>query len=72
MHINCLFIIGGGKTQSIEGTTQGDLAAMEIYAIATIPTIPMILMLVEISLQINYKTLTAAYADEFTAARPID
>ena len=69
MHINCLFIIGGGKTQSIEGTTQGDLAAMEIYAIATVP---MILMLVEISLQINYKTLTAAYADEFTAARPID
>lgn len=69
MHINCLFIIGGGKTQSIEGTTQGDLAVMEIYAIATVP---MILMLVEISLQINYKTLTAAYADEFTAARPID
>ena len=69
MHINCLFIIGGGKTQPIEGTTQGDLAAMEIYAIATVP---MILMLVEISLQINYKTLTAAYADEFTAARPID
>ena len=69
MHINCLFIVGGGKTQSIEGTTQGDLAAMEIYAIATVP---MILMLVEISLQINYKTLTAAYADEFTAARPID
>ena len=69
MHINCLFIIGGGKTQSIEGTTQGDLAAMEIYAVATVP---MILMLVEISLQINYKTLTAAYADEFTAARPID
>ena len=69
MHINCLFIIGGGKTQSIEGTTQGDLAAMEIYAIATVP---MILVLVEISLQINYKTLTAAYADEFTAARPID
>ena len=53
----------------MEGTTQGDLTAMEIYAIATVP---MILMLVEISLQINYKTLTAAYADEFTAARPID
>ena len=53
----------------MEGTTQGDLTAMEIYAIATVP---MILMLVEISLQINYNILTAAYADDFTTAGPID
>ena len=53
----------------MEETTQGDLAAMEIYAIATAP---MIFMLVEISLQRNYNTLTAAYADDFTTAGPID
>ena len=53
----------------MEGTTQGDLTAIEIYAIATVP---MILMLVEISLKINYNILTAAYADDFAAARPID
>lgn len=57
------------KTKSMEGTTQGNLTAMEIYAIATVP---MILMLVEIGLQINYNILTAAYADDFAAARPID
>ena len=44
---NRLFIIGGEKIQPVKGTTQGDLAAMVIYAIAITP---MILILVEISL----------------------
>ena len=52
--INCLFILGGGKTQLMEGTTQGDLAAMEIYAIATVP---MIFMLVEIKLQYPHSSI---------------
>ena len=45
-----LFIIGAGEVQSMEGTRQGDPAAMEIYAIAIIP---FILMLVEIRMQDN-------------------
>ena len=49
--------------------TQGDAGAMAIDAIAIIP---MILMLVEISLQGNYNIFTATYADDLTAARPID
>ena len=42
---------------------------MAFYAIAIIS---MILMLVEISLQGNYNTFTAAYTDDLTAAGPID
>ena len=53
----------------MEGITQGDPVVMAIYAIAIVP---MILMLVEISLQGNYNTFTAAYADDLTAAGPID
>ena len=64
-----LFIIGGGEIQSMEGTTQGDPAAMVIYAIAIIP---LILMLVEIRMQDNNHTKTAAYADDLTVAGPID
>ena len=52
----------------MEGTTQDDLAAMAIYAIAIIPKI---VMLVEISLQRNYNTITAAYTDDLTTASPI-
>ena len=44
---NHFIIISGGEIQSIKGTTQGDPAAMVIYAIAIVP---MILMLVEINL----------------------
>ena len=64
-----LFMIGGGEIQSMEGTTQGDPAAMVIYAIAIIP---LILMLVEIRMQDNNHTKTAAYADDLTVAGPID
>ena len=64
-----LFIIGGGEIQSMEGTTQGDPAAMVIYAIAIIP---LILMLVEIRMQDNNHTKKAAYADDLTVAGPID
>ena len=53
----------------MEGTMQGDLAAMVIYAI---PVIPLILMLVEIRMQDNNHTKTAAYADDLTVAGPID
>ena len=68
--LNCrLFIIGGGEIQSMEGTTQGDPAAMVIYAIAIIP---LILMLVEIRMQDNNHTKTTAYADDLTVAGPID
>ena len=53
----------------MEGIMQGDLAAMVIY---TIPVIPLILMLVEIRMQDNNHTKTAAYADDLTVAGPID
>ena len=64
-----LFIIGGEEIQSMEGTTQSDSAAMVIYAIAIVP---LILMLVEIRMQDNNQTKTAAYVDDLTAAGPID
>ena len=64
-----LFIIGGGEIQSMEGTTQGDPAAMVIYVIAIIP---LIFMLVEIRMQDNNHTKTAAYADDLTVAGPIN
>ena len=60
-----LLIIGGRKIQSMEGTTQGDPAAMVIYAKAIIL---LILMLEEIRMQNNRHTKTAAYADDLTAA----
>ena len=40
-----LFIIGGYKLKSTEGTTQADSAAWIIYAIATIP---LVLIIIEI------------------------
>ena len=63
-----LFIIGGGEIQSMEGTTQDDPAAVVIYAKAIIP---LILMLVEIRMQDNNHTKTAAYADDLTVTGPI-
>ena len=42
-----LFIIGGSELKSCEGTTQGDPAAMAIYAIATIPLLLMLIDQVE-------------------------
>ena len=62
-------MIGGEECQSVEGTTQGDLAAIVIYAIAIIPVI---LMVVEISLQGNCNTFTAVYVDDLTAAGSFD
>ena len=64
-----LFIIGGGEIQSMEGTTQGNPAAMVIYGIAIIQ---LILMLVEIRMQDNNHTKIAAYADDLTVTGPID
>ena len=53
----------------MEETTQGDPAAMIIYAIAIIP---LILMLVEIRMQGNNHRKTAAYADDLIVAGLID
>ena len=64
-----LFITGGGEIQSMEGTTQGYPAAMVISALGIIP---LIVMLVEIRMQNNNHTKTAAYADNLTVAGPID
>ena len=64
-----LFLIGDGEIQSMEGTTQGDPAAMVIYAIAIIQ---LILMLAEIRIHDNNHTKTAAYADDLTVAGHID
>ena len=63
-----LFIIGGGKIQSMEGATQGDLTAMAIYAIAIIPYI---LTLVAEANQVDCTTKIAAYADDLTSAGTI-
>ena len=38
-----LFIIGGSELKSCEGTTQGDSAAIAIYAIAIIPLLLMLI-----------------------------
>ena len=38
-----LFVVGGKEIRSSEGTTQGDLIALEVYATAIIPLIMMIL-----------------------------
>ena len=64
-----LFIIGGSELKSCEGTTQGDPAAMAIYAIAIIP---LLLMLVDQAEQLPGKrTKSVAYADDFTGAGSI-
>ena len=61
-----LFVIGSTEISSSEGTTQGDPAAMAIYAVAIIP---MILMLVDtVSNVPNNKMASVAYADELSAA----
>ena len=54
-----LFIIGGGEIQSMEVTTQDDPTAMAIYAMAIIP---LILMVVAESNQVDNTTKTAAYS----------
>ena len=64
-----LFIIGGSELKSCEGKTQGDPAAMAIYAIAIIP---LLLMLVDQAEQLpGKKTKSVAYADDFTGAGSI-
>ena len=58
------FIIGGSELKSREETTQGNLAAMAIYPIATIP---LLLMLVDQVEQLLGKRMkSVAYADDFT------
>ena len=53
----------------MERTTQGNPASMVIYVIGIIL---LIIMLVEIRMQDNDHTKTAAYADELTVVGPID
>ena len=58
--------VGGSELKSCEGTTQRDTAAMTIYAIATIPLLP---MLVDQAEQLAEKrSKWVAYPDEFTGA----
>ena len=60
-----LFIIEGTEIPSSEGTTQGNPAAMSIYAIAIMP---IVLMIVEIiSASFDNTTKMVAYAGGFTA-----
>ena len=60
-----LFVIGGAEITSEEGTTQGDPTAMAMYAIATIPLIMMLLELTEKFP--NKQTKMVAYADDLSA-----
>ena len=54
-----LFIIREGEIQSMEETTQDDPTAMAIYTMAIIP---LMLMLVAESNQVDNTTKTAAYS----------
>ena len=54
-----LFVMGGTEIKSQEGKTQGDLAAMPVYALATVP------LLVSVSTD---DTKQAAYADDLISA----
>ena len=60
-----LFIIGGTEIPSSERTTQGDPAAMSIYAIAIMPIVLMIMEI--ISASFDNTTKMVAYAGGFTA-----
>ena len=60
-----LFIIGGTEIPLLEGTTQGDLTAMSIYAIAIIPLVLIIMEIMSTSPDNNSKMVV--YADDFTA-----
>ena len=61
-----LLIIVGSELKSCERTTQGDPAAMAIYAIATIP---LLLMLIDQAEQLPRKrNKSVAYTDDFTGA----
>lgn len=61
-----LFIFGGYDVISVEKTTQGDQITMEIYAIAVILLLVMILEIVKTFPDDNVKT-TAYDDDDFNA-----
>ena len=64
-----LFIIGGSEIKPCEGTTQGDPAAMVIYAIAITP---LLLMLRDQAEQLPGKSIkSVAYVDDFTGVGSI-
>ena len=60
-----LFIIEGTEIPSSEGTTQGDPAAMSIYAISIMPIVLMIMEIISTALDNTSKMV--AYAGGFTA-----
>ena len=64
-----IFINGGGKLKSTEGTIQRDPIAMIIYAIATIPLIPMTIEIMHDQPGNTFKLIT--YADDFTAVKSL-
>ena len=64
-----LYVIGGSELKLCEGTTQGDSAAMMIYAIAKML---LLLMLIDQVEQLPEKrTKSVAYANDFTGALSI-
>ena len=64
-----LYVIGGSELKSCEGTTQGDPAAMMIYAIAKM--LLLLLLIDQVEQLPEKRTKSVAYANDFTGALSI-
>ena len=62
MCLTRLFIIDGGELLSKEGTTQGDLTSMDVYALEILPLLQFLLDFISIN-ELNAKEV--AFADTF-------
>ena len=62
-----LFVIGGLEIKSQEGTTQGDLLGMAIYALGVTPMLNILLIGIG-----NKHNRMVAFADDITAAGSLD